>query len=88
MRWQPAQRIDFGSGIVESARIVHFAAVDESRRRTLLTLIELATDNSPNACWDDARARDLLRKETTAEELRELGVEEPMIAFVFQERHG
>ena len=48
--------MDFGSGIVESARIVHFAEVDESRRKTLLALIELATENSPSACWDDRRA--------------------------------
>ena len=85
---QPAQRIDFGSGIVESARIVHFAALDESRRKTLLELIELATDNSPNACWDDARARAVLRRETTPAELRELGMEQKMIDFVFDEPHA
>ena len=62
--------------------------MDESRRSTLLTLIELATDNSPNACWDDARARELLRRETTPEELRELGMEEGMIELVFAERNG
>ena len=84
---QPAQRIDFGSGIVESARIVHFAEVDEDRRRTLLTLIELATGNSPTACWDDQRAIELLRSQATAEELRELGMEERMIEFVFPESH-
>ena len=79
--------MDFGSGIVESARIVHFGAVDESRRRTLLTLIELATENSPNACWDDRRATEILRRDTTAEELRDLGVEERMIEFVFADHH-
>jgi len=77
--------MDFGSGIVESARIVHFAEVDESRRKTLLTLIELATENSPGACWDDRRAAELLRRDATAEELRELGMEEGMIEFVFAE---
>ena len=80
--------MDFGSGIVESARIVHFAEVDETRRRTLLALIELATENSPSACWDDRRAAALLRKDATAEELRELGVDERMIEFVFTETHG
>jgi hypothetical protein len=85
---QPEQRIDFGSGIVESARIVHFAPVDESRRRTLLALIELATENSPSACWDDRRAAELLRKDATAAELRELGMDERMIEFVFAEPHG
>lgn len=85
---QPEQRIDFGSGIVESARIVHFAEVDESRRRTLLTLVELATGNSPSACWDDRRATEILRREATPEELRELGVEDRMIDFVFTDRQG
>jgi hypothetical protein len=84
---QPEQTIDFGSGIVESARIVHFAEVDESRRKTLLTLIELATENSPSSCWDDQRATEMLRREATPAELRELGVEERMIDFVFPESH-
>ena len=75
--------MDLGSGIVESARIVHFAEVDESRRKTLLALIELATENSPGSCFDDRRAAGILRRETTADELRELGVEERMIEFVF-----
>jgi hypothetical protein len=80
--------MDFGSGIVESARIVHFAPVDESRRKTLQALIELATEDSPNACWDDARARALLRREASADELRELGMDEGMIELVFSEPHG
>lgn len=80
--------MDFGSGIVGSARIVHFAPVDESRRKTLLALIELATENSPNACWDDRRATEILRRDTTPDELRELGVEERMIEFVFADREG
>jgi hypothetical protein len=80
--------MDFGSGIVESARIVHFAPVDETRRRTLLTLVDLATDNSPNACWDDRRAMELLRAQATAEELRALGVDEKLIEFVFAEPHA
>jgi hypothetical protein len=75
--------MDLGSGIVESARIVHFDEVDESRRKTLLTLIELATENSPGACFDDRRAAGILRRETTPDELRELGVEDRMIDFVF-----
>lgn len=59
--------------------------MDETRRRTLLSLIDLATDNSPNACWDDKRAVELLRAQSTREELRELGMDEGMIAFVFPE---
>jgi hypothetical protein len=62
--------------------------VDESRRKTLLALIELATENSPNACWDDRRATEILRRDTTPDELRELGVEDRMIEFVFADREG
>jgi hypothetical protein len=80
--------MDFGSGIVESARIVHFGAVDESRRKTLLALIDLATENSPSACWDDRRAAELLRREASPEELRELGMDERLIDFVFGEERG
>ena len=63
-------------------------AVDENRRRTLLTLIELAGENSPGACWDDRRAMELLRKEASPEELRELGMDEQLLAQVFAEEHG
>jgi hypothetical protein len=62
--------------------------MDETRRRTLLTLIELAGENSPSACWDDRRAIELLRREATPEELRELGMDEQMIAHVFAEEHA
>lgn len=62
--------------------------MDESRRRTLLTLIHLAEENSPSACWDDRRAMELLRKEATAGELRELGMDEQLIAHVFAEEHA
>ena len=62
--------------------------MDENRRRTLLTLIRLAEENSPSACWDDRRAIELLRREATAEELRELGMDEQLIAHVFAEDHA
>lgn len=63
-------------------------AVDEPRRRTLMALIHLAEENSPSACWDDRRAIELLRKEATAEELRELGMDDQLIAHVFAEEHA
>jgi hypothetical protein len=63
-------------------------AVDESRRKTLLTLIQLAGENSPNACWDDRRALDLLRREASEDELRELGASETLIAHIFAEQHA
>jgi hypothetical protein len=63
-------------------------AVDESRRRTLEALLELAGESSPNACWDDQRAIDLLRNQATAEELRGLGADEGLLAHIFPENHG
>jgi hypothetical protein len=57
--------------------------MDEERRRTLMALVALAEENSPNACWDDARAVELLRTKASADELRELGVSEQMIEFVY-----
>ncbi len=63
--------------------------MDENRRRTLLALIDLASDSNPNACWDDQRAIELLRRESTPDELRELGAEPGIIEFVFPpEQHG
>lgn len=49
------------------------------RRQTLEILLELATDEDPDVCWDDSRARDLLRSQSSPEELRELGAEETLI---------
>ncbi|HEX2123208.1 MAG TPA: hypothetical protein VHL59_16370 [Thermoanaerobaculia bacterium] len=62
--------------------------MDENRRRTLLALIELAGDTTPNACWDDSRAVALLRSQATAEELRELGASEGLIAHIFAGQHA
>lgn len=62
--------------------------MDENRHKTLLTLVSLAEENSAAACWDDRRAVELLRKETTAEELRAIGVNERMIEYVFPGNHG
>ena len=62
--------------------------MDEGRRRTLLELIELADESSPNACFDDERAVRLLRSQTTAEELRELGASEGLIEHVFAGNDG
>ena len=62
--------------------------MDENRRKTLLALIELAGDTSPNACWDDARAVALLRSQASEDELRELGASESLIAHIFAEQHA
>jgi hypothetical protein len=79
----------FREGHRESARIVHFATdVTDERRKTLRALIELAEESSPTACWDDARAIELLRSQATAGELRELGASEGLIELVFAEPHA
>jgi hypothetical protein len=78
----------FREGHRESARIVHFEGVTDDRRKTLQVLIELAEESSPTACWDDGRAIELLRAQTTAAELRELGASEGLIEHVFAEPHG
>lgn len=61
-------------------------AVDESRRRTLEALLQLAGESSPAMCWDDQRAIDLLRRQATADELRELGADENLLEHIFSER--
>ncbi|HKB78532.1 MAG TPA: 6-carboxytetrahydropterin synthase [Thermoanaerobaculia bacterium] len=60
--------------------------MDEQRRRTLETLVELAEASQPSACWDDRRAESLLRSHASAHELREMGIEEAMIEHLFPER--
>lgn len=59
--------------------------LDAERRRTLTTLIELANGSNPTDCWDDRRAMRLLRSQSSEDELRELGVDEAMIAHIFAE---
>jgi hypothetical protein len=55
----------------------------EERRKTLRTLLELAGGFSPSDCWDDQRAMDLLRSQSTPEELRELGASDGILAHIF-----
>jgi hypothetical protein len=55
----------------------------EERRKTLRTLLDLAGGFSPSDCWDDQRAMDLLRSQSTAEELRELGASDGILAHIF-----
>ncbi len=60
----------------------------EERRKTLRTLIELAEGSSPADCWDDRRAEDLLRSQTTPAEARSLGMSEALIERVFGTESG
>src|SRR5258706_8899031 len=68
-------------------RALYTSAVDRNdegeRRKTLRTLIDLAEGSRPADCWDDLRAEDLLRSQTTAEEARELGMSPGLIERVF-----
>jgi len=61
-------------------------AVDETRRRTLQALLQLAGESSPSACWDDERAVELLRRQATPEELRELGADEKLLEHIYTEK--
>lgn len=84
---QAVQRMLLGRGML-NRRALYTSAVDAERRCTLLALIEIAGANSPTACWDDARAMDLLRSQSNAAELRELGMDERLIEHIFAESHA
>ena len=56
---------------------------DDARRKTLRTLITLAEQSNPSDCWDDSRAEDLLRSQSSVAEVRELGMSEQMIERIF-----
>ncbi len=60
--------------------------MDDDRRRTLQTLIDLAERSNPNDCWDDERAESLLRSQSSATEVRELGMSDVMIDRIFGSR--
>jgi len=57
--------------------------VDEERRRTLQTLVELAEGWDAVGCWDPERATELLRKQSSPDELREIGVSEEVIRRIW-----
>jgi hypothetical protein len=67
---------------------LYTSGVEDDRRRTLLALVHLGEGNSPSACWDDRRAIELLRREATPAELRELGVDQALIEHIFAEDHA
>ena len=56
---------------------------DDARRETLRHLIDLAEGSNPGDCWDDVRAEELLRRQSNASEMRELGMSERLIERVF-----
>jgi hypothetical protein len=56
---------------------------EERRMRTLRTLIELASDSNASGCWGDDRAEDLLRSQSSPEEVRAMGMTDAMIARIW-----
>ncbi|HEY3057044.1 MAG TPA: 6-carboxytetrahydropterin synthase [Thermoanaerobaculia bacterium] len=46
-------------------------------------MIALAEDSNPASCWDDSRAENLLRSQSSPEELRELGASQSTIDHIF-----
>ena len=58
--------------------------MDDERSRTLRTLLDLAAGSSAAECWDDRRAENLLRSQSTPDELRKLGASEDLIGHIFK----
>lgn len=81
---QFVQRTLFGSG---NRRALYTSDVqqksDGPREKTLRTLIDLAGSSNPADCWGDGRAEELLRSQSTPEELRALGADELTIEHLF-----
>ena len=78
----------FGSGIVGRGALYTSGRGAQERRRAAQNTADAdraGRGSSPADCWDDGRAEDLLRSQSTPEELRELGMSEEMIARVFGE---
>ena len=60
--------------------------MDEKRRKTLEALLEIATGDDPHSCWDPSRAVELLRNQSSPDELREAGAGEEVLAELWPER--
>jgi 6-pyruvoyltetrahydropterin/6-carboxytetrahydropterin synthase len=58
--------------------------LDSERRKTLETLLALAEDSNPGACFDDQHAEELLRSQSSPEELRAAGASERSIDHIFR----
>jgi 6-pyruvoyltetrahydropterin/6-carboxytetrahydropterin synthase len=57
--------------------------LDSERRKTLETLLALAEDSNPGACFDDQHAEELLRSQSSPDELRAAGASERSIEHIF-----
>jgi hypothetical protein len=59
--------------------------MDSDQRKTIETLIELASSSDPAGCWDPERAVALLRNRSSREQLQELGASEALIEAIWPE---
>jgi hypothetical protein len=62
--------------------------IDTDRKKTIETLIELASGWNPGDCWDQDRAERLLRSQSTAEELKEMGADPALIERIWPKDDG
>lgn len=89
---QAVQRTLLGRGIANRRALYTSPSVsgprEDDRRKTLQTLIELAEGSNPGDCWDDRRAADLLRSQSSPGELRSLGASESLISHVWTPAAG
>ena len=63
-------------------------AETDQRQRTLLALLSLAEGSNPGDCWDDARAIELLRSQSTRDELGALGASVRLLDHIFGRNVG
>ena len=60
--------------------------MDEDRRETLATLVELAEANDAISCFDSQRAESLLLSQSSREELEMLGIDSPVLDRLWPEK--
>ncbi|MFN2238672.1 MAG: hypothetical protein ABR524_04715 [Thermoanaerobaculia bacterium] len=68
-----------------SRRDANRLLMDPDQRKTIETLIELASSFDPSGCWDPERAVVILRNKTSRAELEELGASEALIEEIWPE---
>lgn len=57
--------------------------IPADRAATLRLLVDLAMKPGTDSCWDSGRAETLLRNQSSATELRALGVSEEIIGYLW-----
>ncbi len=60
--------------------------MDSERRKTLEALIDMVDADDLSACWDSDHAESLLRSQSSAEELREIGADGELIERLWPEQ--